>query len=271
LLNAGSVIVKFEISGNGDEDGDEKGADKTSSVFVEELQKQLKDKESLLFKGELTSKTKTEVAVKVEELPMPVEIEEEKKKKKQKEFKKMVGKGLTVGKVITRTESRRLMKWVWESPTILHALSFLCGVMLLFSSVFGFIMDLYSGQFSAFMINFCLILFAVLIIVTEAKVKAFETFAGPSLRSYMQVFNKVEGRGVWLRFVGILAMSLESKGSWQNYLSFGSGFLSFIVGAISVGMGKLAGRKTSALKEQLHDEKNVRADQGSRQRRKRFS
>jgi hypothetical protein len=116
-LESGSVIVKFEISGNGDEDGGEKGADKTSSVLVEQLQSQIKDKASPIYKGELLSKTKTEVAVKVTDLPMVEETEEEKKLKKDREFRKMMKKGLTVGKVIMRTESRRLAKWVRESPT----------------------------------------------------------------------------------------------------------------------------------------------------------
>ena len=77
-LESGSVIVKFEISGNGDKDGGEKGAGKTSSALVEQLQSQIRDKASPLYKGELTSKTKTEVAIKVSDLPMVEETEEEK-------------------------------------------------------------------------------------------------------------------------------------------------------------------------------------------------
>ena len=142
----------------------------------------------------------------------------------------------------------------------MRALSFVCGVLLLFSAVFGFVMDLFSGQFSAFMISFWLILFSLLIIVTEAKVKAFENFAGPALRSYMQIFSTVEGRGVWLCLVGLLAMSLLSKGSWQNFLSFTSGLISVLVGLTSIVMGKIAARKARELREKLHDEENVRAE-----------
>ena len=142
----------------------------------------------------------------------------------------------------------------------MRALSFLCGVFLLFSSLFGFIMDLFSGQFSAFMVSFWLILFSLLIIVTEAKVKAFESLAGPALRSYMQIFSSVEGRGVWLCLVGLLAMSLLSKGSWQNFLSFASGLASVLIGLTSIVMGKIAARKAKSLKDKLYDEDNVRAE-----------
>ena len=88
----------------------------------------------------------------------------------------MVKKGLKIAKVVARTESRRLAKWVYNSPTSLRALSFLCGASLFFASLFSFVFDLFSGAFSAFMVSFWLIIFSMLIILVEGRVKAFEAY-----------------------------------------------------------------------------------------------
>ncbi|GMH96970.1 hypothetical protein TrVE_jg4540 [Triparma verrucosa] len=253
-LSSGSVIVKFKISGNGDEDDDDD--EMVASELVAELQRQVEEPTSSLYQGSITSKAKNEVAVEV--LPMPEETEEERKAKASKQFREMLRKGLTVGKVIARTESRRLLKWVANSPTSLRALSFLAGLLVLFGSTFSFIFDLFSGQFSAFLISFWLMGFSIMIILTEAKVKAFESFAAPFLRAYFQILGTVEGRGHWLVFVGMLAASLITKGEWQNALNFGFGVFAMLIGVASVINGKIAKQKLSNFKDKLHGEVNIR-------------
>ena len=253
-LTSGSVIVEFEISGNGDEDDDDD--DMVASELAAELQRQVEQPTSSLYNGAITSKAKNEVTV--VSLPMPEETEEERKAKAKKEFRKMMRKGLTIGKVIARTESRRLLKWVANSPTSLRALSFLSGFLMLLGSTFAFIMNLFSGQFSAFIMSFWLMVFSIIIILVEAKVKAFESFAAPFLRSYFQILSTVEGRGYWLIFVGMLAASLITKGGWQNALDFGFGIFAMLVGIGSVINGKIAKQKLNNFKDKLHGEVNVR-------------
>ena len=90
----------------------------------------------------------------MEELPIPEETEEDREKKKKAEWQKTKAKFWTVAKVVARTETRRLAHWVYESPTSLRVLGFLSGFLVLVSSVFSLVMDLFSGQFSAFVIGF---------------------------------------------------------------------------------------------------------------------
>jgi hypothetical protein len=126
---------------------------------------QVADPSSPLYNGSVTASIKKGTELGVEELPIPEETEEDREKKKKAEWQKTKAKFLTVAKVVARTETRRLAHWVYESPTSLRVLGFLSGFLVLVSSVFSLVMDLFSGQFSAFMISFWLILLSLLLVL----------------------------------------------------------------------------------------------------------
>ena len=225
--------------------------------MAEALKALIEDKDSALYKGEITSQLKQEVC-EVETLPIPQLTEEEKKAKKDAEWQKTKKKFLTVARVVARSESRRLAKWVYENPTSLRALSFLCGFLLLVSSVYSLVMDLFSGQFSAFLISFWLIVLSLLLILSEAKIQALQSYVVGYVERYFQLLRYVSGRGYFMMFLGLLAMSLITKGEWQNSLDLGVGVLCVLVGMVQVVQGLISTSRSNAMRAKMGSEEVVR-------------
>ena len=255
-LEAGSIVVKFEIAGNG-EDG-HAGEDRTASDLAEALKAQVADRSSAIYRGALTGAVSEESLV-IKVLPVPVPTAADLKAAEQKKWNKMKDKSLSIARVVARTESRRLANWVYNSPTSLRALTFLCGFSLLVSSIFSLVTDLFSGEFSAFLISFWLMLLSLLLVVSEAKIQALQSYVVVHVENYFQLMSYVSGRGYYLIFLGVLACSLITKGAWQNSLDLAVGALCIAVGTITVVQGTLSANKSNNLRASLDSEANVRA------------
>jgi len=246
----GSVIVEFTIDTSASEN------EPSTSDVVERLQTQLRDTGSQLFQGTVTNTALNELEVKFQE-PEP-ETEEEKTTRMKKENAEMRAKVFKAMKLVARTETRRLARWVRDSPTSLRVLGFLCGVATFFSGCFSFVFDLFSGQFSAFLLSFWLFVFGLLIVLVEAKISAFQAHALPVIEKYFQFLGIVEGRGFFLIFVGLMGCSLITKGSWQNFFTFISGICSILVGLLFIVQGKRAEGNLRLLRGKFTDEEFVR-------------
>ncbi|EQC29373.1 hypothetical protein SDRG_12837 [Saprolegnia diclina VS20] len=140
----------------------------------------------------------------------------------------------------SKAHGRRLCRWVQSAPTSLRVLSFVNGVLLLASAAIAFVFDLFSGYFLVFLINAWVLAFALVLIVLEIKLSFFEAKVLPFVVRQVPLLGSVFGRGVFMVFIGFLAMSLVLHATWQNLLLCGAGLLSAILGSATMLLSALA-------------------------------
>ncbi|KDO34417.1 hypothetical protein SPRG_01552 [Saprolegnia parasitica CBS 223.65] len=140
----------------------------------------------------------------------------------------------------SKAHGRRLCRWVQSAPTSLRVLSFVNGVLLLSASAIAFLFDLFSGYWLVFLINAWILAFAVVLIVLEIKLSFFEMKVLPFVVRQVPLLGTVFGRGVFMVFVGFLAMSLVLHATWQNLLLCGAGLLSALLGSATMLLSALA-------------------------------
>ncbi|OQR82663.1 hypothetical protein ACHHYP_15686 [Achlya hypogyna] len=154
----------------------------------------------------------------------------------------------------SKAHGRRLCRWVQSAPTSLRVLAFVNGVLLLAAATLAFVFDLFSGYLLVFLINAWILLFAAVLIVLEIKLSFFEARVLPAIVAQVPLLGTVFGRGVFMVFVGFLAMSLVAHATWQNLLLCGAGLFSAVLGAGSMFLSALASHEMFRLCQEIPDE-----------------
>ncbi|KAF0683365.1 Aste57867_24577 [Aphanomyces stellatus] len=151
----------------------------------------------------------------------------------------------------TKAHGRRLLRWVQSAPTSLRVLSFLASILLVTTSFVAFWLDLFSGHVFLVIINAWVLFFALLLVSLEVKIMAVEKHVSTYIVAHFSLLATVSGRGAFLVFVGMLAMSLVAKATWQNALLCAAGGLSLLVGLWSISLGALAFHQFNLLRTRI--------------------
>jgi hypothetical protein len=186
----------------------------------------------------------TEGDVESGDAPAAAMSEEEKSKEQWRKYRKMAW-------MMASAQSRRLWKWVKTSPLSLRVLGFLSGFFLFITCFIGWFFNLFSGHELAMILNLWILVFSLLIIVIEIKLSFIEQYVLKALEEQAQFLATITGRGCFLIFTGLMAMSLILRGVWQNALLFGAGCFSVLVGLAMVIQGALVLSRFSSLRAKM--------------------
>ncbi|RHY30867.1 hypothetical protein DYB32_003959 [Aphanomyces invadans] len=149
----------------------------------------------------------------------------------------------------TKAHGRRLMRWVRSAPRSLRVLSFVSSVLLFVTACISMVLDVVAGPMIVVVINMWIVVFSLIMVSVEVKITAIEKHN--SIATYFPLVRTVTGRGAFLLFISLIAMTLAVKATWQNAVLGVAGVVAAGISLWSIALGSIASHQFNALRSRI--------------------
>ncbi|RHZ00083.1 hypothetical protein DYB35_011861 [Aphanomyces astaci] len=156
----------------------------------------------------------------------------------------------------TKAHGRRLLRWVRRAPRSLRVLSFVSSVLLALTALVSIVLNLVSGQLVLVVASGWVVFFSLLVVSLEVKISAVEKHN--AVAAHFPLVGTVPGRGAFLLFVSMLAMTLAVQATWQNAVLGAAGFLSALVSLWAIALGSLASHHFNVMRTRIESAADLR-------------
>ncbi|ETV84944.1 hypothetical protein, variant [Aphanomyces astaci] len=156
----------------------------------------------------------------------------------------------------TKAHGRRLLRWVRRAPRSLRVLLFVSSVLVALTALVSIVLNLVSGQLVLVVASGWVVFFSLLIVSLEVKISAVEKHN--AVAAHFPLVGTVPGRGAFLLFVSMLAMTLAVQATWQNAVLGAAGFLSALVSLWAIALGSLASHQFNVMRTRIESAADLR-------------